>query len=115
MQREHGLDVHGRDVFATADNHVVNATSHEEVTLCIEVARVTREIPAVAQAACVRFGAFVIALEGFVAEEVGHYLAFFQRRCHVFRALGIELDDTQSCVDACTSRRAGLTHGVLID
>ena len=115
VQREHRFDVHGRDVFAAADDHVVDPTCDKEVTLGVEVASVAREVPARVQALGVGVGAAVIALEGLVAAQLRDDLAFFHRGGHRVWVVLIELDHAQSGVKAGPSRGTGLEGGLLVD
>jgi hypothetical protein len=74
-QRQHRLDVDRRDVFAAADDHVVDATGDEEIAIGVDITRIAGEVPAVAQALGIGVGSSVVALESLVSGQVGNDLA----------------------------------------
>jgi hypothetical protein len=115
VQRQHGLDVDRRDVLAAADDHVVDAAGDEQVAFGVDVAGVAGEVPAAVQALRIGIGALVVALEGFVAAQLGDDLALFHRARPGARVALVELDDTQPCVEPGTAGAAGLGHGALVD
>ena len=80
MQREHRFDVDRRDVFAAADDHVVDAAGDVQVAVFVEVAGVAGEVPAVAQDFAFGVRTVPVAFECFVAEQVRNDLAFFAAR-----------------------------------
>ncbi len=69
------LDLHGMDVLAAADDHVVHPPGDHELAVVVDVAHVAREVPAIAQGASVGVRPVPVAGEGLVGVEAGDDLA----------------------------------------
>src|SRR5579863_10222332 len=112
MKRENRLDIDGRYVLATADDHVVDATRHIEIAVRVQIARVAREVPALSDRLCVGVGTLPVAFKGFVARQFGDDLPFLACARERIGTRCIETDDPQARIDACASRTARLSRGV---
>ena len=80
MPRQDLLDLHGMDVLAAADDHVVDATETKRSPVVVDIAHVAGEVPAVAERLGVGVGTVPVAGECLVRVQAGDDLALLARR-----------------------------------
>ena len=104
--RERQLSIStGARFLAAGDDHVVDAALYEQVAVVVDVTRVTREVPALAQRFRVCVGASPIALERLVARQQRDDLALFIGGREFVDRPSLETDDLDTLVDSPPCRR----------
>src|ERR1700733_1777955 len=115
VQRKTAFDFDRGDVFATGDDHVVDAAGDEEIAFAVNETRVAGKVPSLAQRLRIRVRPQPVALEGFIARQQSDDFALFFRRGKVGHGSCIQLYDADFLIDPGLARRTRLGRGVLVD
>src|SRR5690606_13171294 len=108
MQRQTAFDLYRGNILAPGDDHVIDAASDEEVTVCVKITAVTGEVPALAQRIGIGVRPLPVPLESFVTGKTGNDLALFTRRGRKVRINLAELHHADALVKSGATCGAGL-------